>query len=260
MPMEPDVDGAKRAALKLIDHYGITDPREIDLESIAWGLGIDIQESNLRNSEAQLIRKGGVGLIRVRHGEKDTPRGRFSIGHEVGHWSLHPNQGQYWICTAEQIHRYKGSSMEVEANAFSAELLMPTPLFKPVCDKGSAGFFLVDRLAQMFGTSVQAAALRMVDESSEPVAVVLSDGESVCWSKRNQRKLGEFAFHIPKGRPLDSDTRAWNASLDGDSSGQVEASAWFPDLKNSHRYVVHEDVRYVESYGVTLSILIVHEE
>lgn len=258
--MEPDIDGAKRTALRLIDYYGITKPGEIDLENMAWGLGIDLQESCLKNSEAQLIRKGKVGLIRIRRGEKETPRGRFSIGHEIGHWKLHPDQNQYWICTAEHIHQYKGNWMEVEANAFSAELLMPTPLFKPICDKGSAGFFLVDRLAQMFGTSTQAAALRMVDESNEPVAVVLSDGESVCWCKRNLRKLSEFAFHIPKGRALDPETRAWSASVDGDSSGPVEATAWFPGLKHAHRYVVHEDVRYVESYGLSLSILIVEEE
>ncbi len=258
--MEPDVDGARRAALKLIDHYGITDPTEIDLESIAWDLGIDIQESNLKRSEAQLIRKGGVGLIRIRHGEKETARGRFSIGHEIGHWRLHAAQSQYWICTAEQVHQYKGSAMEVEANTFSAELLMPTPLFKPLCEKGSAGFYLVDRLAQVFGTSAQAAALRMVDESVEPVAVVLSDGESVCWSKRNKRKLAEFTFHIPKGRVLDSETRAWNACLDGDSSGSVDPHAWFSDLKQAHRYTVHEEVRFLELYGMALSILIVYEE
>lgn len=260
MPTEPDLEGARRAALKLVDHYGITDPKEIDLESIAWGLGIDVQESNLKGSEAQLIRKGKVGLIRIRHGERNTPRGRFSIGHEIGHWTLHPTQSQYWVCTSDQIHRYQGSAMEIEANAFSAELLMPSPLFKPICDKGSASFGLVDHLAQTFGTSVQAAALRMVDESREPVAVVLSDGEAVCWSKRSPRRLGEFCFHIPRGRKLHCDTLAWNASLDGDSSGLVEAKAWFPDLKDAHRYVVQEDARYIESYGVTLSILVVQEE
>ncbi|MGV3615754.1 MAG: ImmA/IrrE family metallo-endopeptidase [Fimbriimonas sp.] len=258
--MSADSARAKRAALRLIDYFGITNSKDIDLELMAWHLGIDIRECRLKKSEAQLIRKGKVGLIRVRYGEATTPRGRFSIAHELGHWEMHPDGNQFWICTADQIHRYQGSAMEVEANAFASELLMPTPLFQPLCRQGTFGFRLADRLSSQFGTSLQATALRMVDETQEPAIVVLSDGERVCWSKRNQRKLPDFDFHIEKGRDLHCDTRAWSASLDGDSSGSVPARAWFPALKDARHYSVHEDVRYIEAYELALSLIVVHED
>ncbi|HQU19461.1 MAG TPA: ImmA/IrrE family metallo-endopeptidase [Fimbriimonadaceae bacterium] len=227
---------------------------------MAWHFGIDIREASLKNSEAQLIRKGNVGVIRIRHGEKDTPRGRFSIGHEIGHWKLHPDQNQYWICTAEQIHQYKGNWMEVEANAFSSELLMPTPVFRPFCQKGTFGFVLADRLSSLFGTSLQATALRMIDETPEPAIVVLSDGDKVCWSKRNQRKLPDFAFHIPRDMDLHDESLAWSASIDGDQSGTVDAKVWFPNLPDAWRYTVYEDARNIEAYGLALSLIVVHEE
>jgi len=260
MGTQADTDWAKRTALKLLDRYGITDPEDIDLESIAWDLGIDIRESDLKSSEAQLIRKGKTGLIRIRRGESDTPRGRFSIAHELGHWELHPHGNQYWVCTVDQIHRYRGNSMEIEANAYSAELLMPTPMFRPLCKKGTFGLALTDHLANKFGTSLQATALRMVEETDEPAIVVLSDGESVCWSKRNQKKLPDFEFHIAKGSELDSETRAWAAAVDGDSSGLVDAKAWFPHLKDHYYYSVHEDVRYFDEYDLALSLIVVHQD
>ncbi len=258
--MPPDLERAKRAALILIDQFGITEPEEINLESITWDLGIDIHECSLANSEAQLIRKGKLGVIRIRHGQSEAPRGRFSIGHELGHWVLHPNENQYWICTEDQIHLYQGSAMEVEANVFASELLMPTPIFRPLCRRGTVGFNLADHLAAKFRTSLQATVLRMVDETDEAAIAVLSDGNNVCWSKRNQRKLPDFAFHLEKGRSLHDDTLAWNATLDGDSAGYVDARVWFPKLKEAYRYKVYEDVRYLDAYELTLSLIIVQEE
>ena len=218
MTREPNTEGAKRAALSLIDYFGITKADQIDLESIAWGLGIDLRESDLKKSEAQLIRKGSVGVIRLRPGQNHTPRGRFSIGHEIGHWQLHPNENQYWICTEEQIHQYQGNWMEIEANAFSSEFLMPTPVFRPRCQRGDFGFELADQLAAEFGTSLQATTLRMVEETPEPAVVVLSDGDNVRWSRRNTRKLPDYVFHIPRGTALHQDSLAWNAIADGDKA------------------------------------------
>ncbi len=253
-------DQARRAALNVIDRFGIESAEEVHLESITWAMDVDVREGNLKNSEAQLLRKGSAGIIRIRKGESATPRGRFSIGHELGHWVLHPNENQFWICTEDQIHRYQGSTMEVQANVFASELLMPTPIFGPLCRNGSMDFKLADYLAAEFRTSLQATTLRMIDETDEPAIAILTDGDRVCWSKRNQCKLPDFEFHIEKGRELHEETHAWSATLDGDASDWVDARAWFPSLRDSHRYRVFEDVRYIEAYELTLSLIVVHEE
>lgn len=70
----------------------------------------------------------------TKYGDKDHPRVRFSIAHELGHYSLpahrkilqtspegHPSNSHY-------IHE---EGIEWEADAFAAYLLMPNFLFKP---------------------------------------------------------------------------------------------------------------------------------
>lgn len=256
---EPDLKCARESALRCIKRFGISEPKEIDLESIAWAMGIEVRESTLRSAEAQLLRMGKHGIIRLRSGMSDQPRGRFSIGHELGHWSLHGMASQYWICSPENIHQYAGGRLEVEANAFASELLMPTPLFRPICRGRSTDFSLADELASKFRTSLQATVLRMIDESDEAAVAVLTDGKRVCWAKRNTRRLPEFEFHIKRDAMLQANTLAWNAILDGDATDYVDPTAWFPSLSDSERYSVQEDVRFIEDYDLTLSILVVQE-
>ena len=255
-----DIQFARSRALEVIDFFGISAPEEIDLEAIAWHKGIDIKEGKLTGSEAELIRKKGAGVIRIRSGEKETPRGRFSIAHELGHWELHEHQSQLWLCTGDMIHEYAGSDMEIEANAFAAELLMPTPIFRPICRKGTFSFRLADHLSSLFKTSLQATALRMVEETDEPAIVVLTDGEQVLWSNRNQKKLPDYDFHIQRGTKLHPDSLAWSATLEGDMTDTVEARHWFPNLKDAYRFSLQEDVRYIEVYELTLSLLTLYEE
>lgn len=121
------------------------------------------------------------------------------------------------------------------------------------------GFGLADHLAKIFGTSLLATVLRMMDETDEAAITVQTDGNNVCWSKRNSRKLPEFDFHVEKGRVISDETLAWNAVLDGDASGKVDPKTWFPQLTQSHCYEVFEEVRYLEVYGLTLSLLMMDE-
>ncbi|MGI8923928.1 MAG: hypothetical protein ACR2HJ_07815 [Fimbriimonadales bacterium] len=62
------------------------------------------------------------------------------------------------------------------------------------------------------------------------------------------------------GTALHQDSLAWNALADGDKAEQVSAEVWFPELSETHRYAVHEDVRHLEAYGLALSLIVVHED
>ena len=55
----------------------------------------------------------------------EVGRRRFGIGHELGHWELHLDLSQGWLCSSHNIHAYRGSAAEIEANVFAAALLMP---------------------------------------------------------------------------------------------------------------------------------------
>ena len=113
-------------AAKLLESFGICRPDEICLEDIASVLGIVIETRPLKAADAHLLRVGDSGTITI--SEKiavDPCRARFAIAHEMGHWMLHKDKSQHFLCTTEDLRDYKSSPLELEANTFAAELLMP---------------------------------------------------------------------------------------------------------------------------------------
>jgi hypothetical protein len=213
----------------------------------------------MTGAEARLLRKGARGIISVRDDVASKGRRRFSIAHELGHWILHEGAGQWWVCSAQDIYAYAGGLQELEANRFAAELVMPAPLFRPYCERGTFGFMLVERLSELFCTSLTATALSVVEHSPERCCVVLSDGEKVNWSWRSRRLPG-FEFHIPKGSRLRQTTKAWSSTFDPqDGMSTVPARCWFPDLPRDRDFEVWEESRYLEGFGVVMTLLSVNE-
>ena len=72
-------------AERLLQSFGITEPHEIDLEAIAWEIGIEISEERLDGCEAQIIGNGDKAHVII-DSRASKERKRFSIGHEMGHW------------------------------------------------------------------------------------------------------------------------------------------------------------------------------
>ena len=96
-------------------------------------------------------------------------RRRFTIGHEIGHWVMHRQDGQQSLfCRRVSVHEdgppaEQVRDIEEEASAFAAALLMPSWLFlreHARCDGevdvlckafGSSGVATTRRIATLFG-------------------------------------------------------------------------------------------------------------
>jgi len=101
----PDTPTARAAARKLWQAHGSGGP--VDVVSIARDAGLDVQYGHFEH--------GGrlVNDKRIEVPDSDPPtRQRFTVAHELGHAILR--------------HRVPADKLEVEANAFAAELLLPT--------------------------------------------------------------------------------------------------------------------------------------
>lgn len=246
---------ASQKAAEIIEGYGIRLPSEIDVETIAWDLGIDVQERTLSSSEAQLLRKGKFGTIRIRRGEKNTPRGRFSISHEIGHWCCHPNENQYWICTEDEIHKYKGSPMEVEANAFASELLLPATIFKPICQKGAFTIKHLESLAERFKCSLSATSIKLAEHFPAPCMVIVSGDGEVKWTARNGC-ISEFEYYVERESLISDYSLAACTFEHGDQSKeQVMTEAWFPNVRNPDDIRVFEETKLLRAFGLTISLI-----
>ena len=75
-------------AEQLLQTLGVTDPRDIDLEAIAFDQGAVVKYRPLDGCEARIIGYGDRAMITVDNRRRPS-RVRFSTAHEIGHWHRH---------------------------------------------------------------------------------------------------------------------------------------------------------------------------
>ena len=114
----------------LLPELGVSQPSDIDLEVIAWHLGLKVKYRELTSCEARIVALGDRGIITIDK-RKLPERQRFSLGHELGHWHYH--RGKCLVCRSDEIGGWSGKAIDPErvADAYASDLLMPWFLFKP---------------------------------------------------------------------------------------------------------------------------------
>lgn len=244
------------AALAIINDLGIEKPSEIKVRLIAEHRGATVIESLLTSSEGRLVRKGRRGQITVPINEKNVGRKRFSIGHELGHFELHPQITNFVACSKSDMTDWEGDrKRETEANLFSAELLMPTPLFEPRILLKKPNMRLIQNLANEFRTSISATAFRYLQVTREPCALIYSVDGKIKWFERKN-----FDYFLKgRGKPLDEDSFAYDAFHGrGDvlEGHLVPAKAWV-DSNHSmfDNMELTESTIFLEYYNAAISLL-----
>lgn len=152
----------------------------IDVEHIAEYAGLDVNHAKLEDELSGFLvvhRKQGTIAVNSAH---HPNRQRFTIAHELGHYFLHSrnDQDENVFIDKKVFHRGKAASegtirMEIEANRFAAELLMPRFMMKTaVADEGGdidlEDIETIENLAERFGVSTQALTYRLTDLNMLP--------------------------------------------------------------------------------------------
>jgi hypothetical protein len=245
----------EKAALDLLARYGITKP-SFDIEDVAAAEGIRVRRGSLHHVDAWLVRtRGGGGIIRIRDDMVEPGRIRFSIGHELGHWEMHPNLSQGFLCTASDFTDYARSSYEAEANLFSANLLMPRPWMHPELWKTDPSFVVVSAMAKEFGTTLTAASRRFVELSRHAVALVFSRDGQIQWSIKSPSAQ---ALYIANGAELPKFCFTRECLEEGTTPSKpddVDPHEWFPSWRFRKDSELFEDVRVSTNYGWALTLL-----
>jgi Zn-dependent peptidase ImmA (M78 family) len=151
----------------------------VDLDRVADALGVEISYQDMENKELSgLLSISDAGAIIVVNSLHHPNRQRFTIAHEIGHYILHASQGTKLFLDAT-YHRSSVSSegtdpIEVEANRFAAEILMPIPFLKQAIEEEKDREMLIastDKdqrdlakgLSAKFGVSPAAISIRLGD-------------------------------------------------------------------------------------------------
>lgn len=174
----------------VVAQFGIRDTQDLDIEAIACDRGVSVEKHNLTGCEATLVGVGNRAIATI----KPSPvpgRERFSLAHELGHWSMH--RGQSFRCRVDDPDEnlMANRDLEKQADQFASHLLMPGPIFNPAVKAlGTPSFKEVETLARAFQTSMVATSLRLAAIDTLPVIVA-------CFSK-NGRHWSIPAPHVPK--------------------------------------------------------------
>lgn len=165
------------------------------------------------------------------NGTVPRSRQKFTIGHELGHFLLPWHRQTTFECTVEDISRRARKDWEVQANQFSAELLMPKTLVKSrlriMRDPEIAH---IQELSNEFEVSIEAAARRLVELSEYACAVVFSKDNVVRYSVKSDYFGEQIA--IRKGDKLPLKSRSKHAESDPEEWHELVASWWVKERHN----------------------------
>ena len=249
---DPVLVASKALLMRFGEHCGKR------LEAVLPEIGLTLHHRDARSYEGTLLRFKGIprGYIVLSSHVRESSRRRFTLAHEIGHYVLPEQQDLCQPCTSGQIEAWDDDlpKLEIDANRFSAEILMPRSLIRL---EEMPTFENIEELARAYDTSLTASAYRLAELSSFRVAVVWSQGSRARWYKGSQ----EFYRWVRKG-PLDPASFAYDAFRGvpvPDSLESVPASAWLftKGLFNDAQILEHS--RYLPSYNAVLSWLVIPE-
>lgn len=247
---------ASARATKLLERYGVTTPRDIRLDDIAWDLGIEISYLPLKGAAAHLVRIGESGAITVNQGIVEEGSRRFAVAHELGHWILHPGLSQVFLCTTDDLRDYEKSVPELEANTFASELLMPRFLLPKELWRHESTLWQAQRIASTFDVTVTSAAIRWTQVANEPVFVVFSDGSNVGWWRRHEPKVAGVWLESKQTISVESLAHAIGRgdNVAGATTIEVPWEVWFPHLDSRCKSLWESSMK-LGNYGTVVTIL-----
>lgn len=164
---KPNQQKARSTAQALLRDFGAK-AAPVPVEKIIKSLNIVLQYAPLEGDLSGMAYiKDGIGIIGV-NALHHPNRQRFSTAHELGHHVLHADEIRRAIHVDKGRVLYRGDlssqgtdPLEIEANAFAAELLMPSELLMDAIGKNGLDIeddASVEALARKF--RVSAGALR----------------------------------------------------------------------------------------------------
>ncbi|MBS0155161.1 MAG: ImmA/IrrE family metallo-endopeptidase [Nitrospira sp.] len=243
-----------------IDPFAIAQEHEIAVEA---------KPSSSSGVSGMLIRHGDVfGILYATHITSEGFQ-RFSVGHELGHYFL-DGHIDYVLPEGKTLHESRSGfvskdNYELEADHFSASLLMPQGLFTKAMLSSKAGLQGIQNLADKCRTSLTATAIRYCQCTNDPVAIVVTTGQAVdfCFMSDALFRLDKEFRPLPKGCsiPRSTETRQFNADKNNILQGnKFESEVWFQDWFGGEiKRKVREEIIGLGTYGKTLTVLSVPE-
>lgn len=227
------------AAERLLLDLGVSSPKDIDLEAIAWTRGAVVHKRPLDNCEATIVGSQKRAVITVNSRSIPT-RQRYSLAHEIGHWHFHKGQALY--CGTGEIEKidYGQLDPERQADEFASDLILPNFLFRPLALRlKKPTLAAVREIADELQASLTATYFKLLQNDLYPLVIVCHNNFKRKWFKRAPSVPG---YWFPRD-DLDADSFTFDMQFKGakekNYASKIGAGAWF-DFRNCDRYEIFE--------------------
>jgi Zn-dependent peptidase ImmA (M78 family) len=169
-----------RSPISVLRDIGITSPKDIELELIAFSLNAEVVYEPLHGYEANIFGTDQKAIITVNRDSTDS-RKRFSLAHEIGHWTNDRGRNLSIECTSGDMRQKELSgvnlnahqSREARANRFASQLLMPDFMIEPLFSSIPVNYDSVKEIADTFSTSLTSSASRLIQITQRPSMITM---------------------------------------------------------------------------------------
>lgn len=142
-------------------------------------LGINYTERPYDKFDGTLIVLDNEQIISVNSNIREAGRRAYTCAHELGHYHFDLGSKKSFECSRDDVGhgQIKMNPIELRANEFASELLMPASLFQNELKGKLPSWELIEKLSTTFETSLQATANRFVKLSDHTCWImVVRDG------------------------------------------------------------------------------------
>lgn len=244
-------------AKKLLEELGI-ESLPISPKKICEILDIYYKEDSFKGFEGTLVVNPSLSYIGVNSGIKENTRKNFTCAHELGHYCMDVDTPEAeFSCSKDDVETFKKSiqPMELRANIFASELLMPRFLYKELVDAHDPSWDNIKKLAQISQTSLTASAKRYVDLTEHACVLIVSVDGKILWF--NKSKYFSFYPNM-EDRVVPYNTHAYSAfkgKLPPDDFDTMRIEDWFCEARVNSDAEILEWSLPMNSYGQVLTLL-----
>lgn len=259
---------ATRAGERFVKDHGINTLPVLPI-LLAQSLGIEVKPNASCGAgvSGMLLRSGNQFGIAYSTFIDNIGYQHFSVGHELGHFVLPGHIDA--VLGNGTVHQSRagfssGNRFELEADHFAAGLLMPNYLFSAALEVVDEGLGAILRLSDLCLTSLTATAIRFVQCTPEPVAIVVSNSDQIdyCFMSATLRAL-EGLDWLRKRAILPKCTATHKFNRVKRRVRYAERAEGTSDLRDwfggAYSLEVTEEVIGLGQYGKTLTVLTVRE-
>ncbi|MEQ9662740.1 MAG: ImmA/IrrE family metallo-endopeptidase [Parasphingopyxis sp.] len=240
-------------------------PFNFSTQALASELGIaEISVEPASGFQALLVTKPGRSRGGIILAEGQSPeRMRFSVGHELGHFLLpshEPDTSGRFVCSQRDMNllgareKNRRDQMEVQANEFSARLLIPLHKIRQEL-RSVPDLNVMKALAGQFRVSKEAMARSYAEYRDDPVAIVVTQYGKFLYAYCDRDRFPWLALR--KGDPLPNSSEYFGREhIEGAISeiDDVDPEDWLSDPERDKVLALREQLLW-QQHGFAMVLL-----